>query len=69
MDLQTSAQEVVLQWIPGHCNIFGNEVADELAKKGSELEQIHQDLNLNETKTIINAKFYRQKMERDPPTV
>ena len=32
MDLQTSAR-IVLQWITA---IFGNEVADELAKKGSE---------------------------------
>ena len=66
MDLQTSAQEVVLQWIPGHCNIFGNEVADELAKKGSELEQIHQDLNLNETKTIINATIDKRWKETHP---
>ena len=66
MDLQTSAQEVVLQWIPGHCNIFGNEVADELAKKGSELEQIHQDLNLNETKTIINATIDERWKETHP---
>ena len=66
MDLQTSAQEVVLQWIPGHCNIFGNEVADELAKKGSELEQIHQDLNLNETKTIINAIIDKKWKETHP---
>ena len=66
MDLQTSAQEVVLQWIPGHCNIFGNEVADELAKKGSELEQIHQDLNLNETRTIINATIDKRWKETHP---
>ena len=66
MDLQTSAQEVVLQWIPGHCNIFGNEVADELAKRGSELEQIHQDLNLNETKTIINATIDKRWKETHP---
>ena len=66
MDLQTSAQEVVLQWIPGHCNIFGNEVADQLAKKGSELEQIHQDPNLNETKTIINATIDKRWKETHP---
>ena len=28
-------KKIVLQWIPAHCGIVGNETADELAKKGS----------------------------------
>ena len=29
------AVHVTLQWIPGHCNISGNETADKLAKIGT----------------------------------
>ena len=29
------AVHVILQWIPGHCNISGNETADRLAKIGA----------------------------------
>ena len=31
--------EVTLLWIPSHCDVDGNERADELAKHGSELDQ------------------------------
>ena len=34
--------ETVLQWIPCHCGILGNEKADELAKKGTFILQLTQ---------------------------
>ena len=37
--LRTRGVETVLQWIPSHCGIFGNEKADELAKKGTYILQ------------------------------
>ena len=32
-------KKIVLQWIPSHCGITGNERADELAKRGTEIMQ------------------------------
>ena len=40
--LTTTAKRVCLQWVPGHCNLFGNEKADHLAKNGSTLEQLEE---------------------------
>ena len=31
----------ITQWIPGHCQIAGNERADALAKKGAKFTQTH----------------------------
>jgi ribonuclease HI/endonuclease/exonuclease/phosphatase family metal-dependent hydrolase len=46
---------IVLQWIPSHCGIHGNEKADILAKAGAEKEQEVNAVSLNEMKTIIKA--------------
>ena len=39
--IETYGVEIVMQWIPGHSNIPGNDKADTLAKKGSRQEQPH----------------------------
>ena len=33
--LNQNTKETVLQWIPGHAKIIGNEIADQMAKSGS----------------------------------
>ena len=37
--IDVHAVHVTLQWIPGHCNISGNEKADKLAKIGATKSQ------------------------------
>ena len=47
---------VVLQWIPAHTGIRGNEIADQLAKEGKEKEQPPSHLSYREVKTLIHNK-------------
>jgi hypothetical protein len=39
--LKTKHKQTALQWIPGHCQIAGNEQADALAKKGAKITQTY----------------------------
>jgi len=39
--LQANHQQIALQWIPGHCQIAGNEQTDALPKKGTKITQTH----------------------------
>ena len=56
-ELTTISAPVTLQWIPAHCQIHGNEMADALARKGSQLEQPTQAASFSETKTLIKAAW------------
>ena len=47
---------VTLQWIPSHCNLPGNEVADSLAKESTTKEQLDRSTSYAEVKTILKAK-------------
>ncbi|GFR92486.1 RNA-directed DNA polymerase from mobile element jockey [Elysia marginata] len=42
-------------WIPGHVDIFGNDVGDQLAKEGGMMEQIQHNPSYNEAQTLINS--------------
>ena len=57
-NISTLAQTtcVVLQWIPAHTGIRGNEMADQLAKEGREKEQPPSHLSYREVKTFIHNK-------------
>ncbi|RUS81811.1 hypothetical protein EGW08_010448 [Elysia chlorotica] len=52
---------IVLQWIPSHCKIPGNEKADSLAKQGAEKLQPDRPITFQELKAIVKNK-------RKPPT-
>ena len=52
--LLTITAKVTLLWIPSHCDVEGNERADELAKGGSEKDQ--EDVHI--TAAIVKANFF-----------
>ena len=64
--LTTTAKRVCLQWVPGHCNLFGNEKADHLAKNGSTLEQLEEGCTYEESKTHIKAAIQKRWKESHP---
>ena len=60
--LSAFAVRVVLQWIPGHTNIPGNERADKLAKKGTQQEQPDKPTTYQTTKGIITQNYKEEWM-------
>ena len=61
-----NTESLVLQWIPAHCRIEGNERADRLAKERSVLEQIESDLTYREVKSIIKTTRNNKRKESHP---
>ena len=56
---------LVLQWIPSHFGILGNELADKLAKLGAADEQEENLVNLSEMKTIIKSLHKPRPLTKD----
>jgi ribonuclease HI len=57
-------RRVVLQWVPAHCGIPGNEAADQLAKLGAREEQPDNSVSFAEMKTLVKA-IMRPQTTRD----
>ena len=49
------SNEITLRWIPAHCGYEGNELADQLAKRGSN----------NDRDTRIKLRLLRCAKEKD----
>ena len=64
--LRQSTEKTVLQWIPSHCNIKGNEEADRLAKEGSRQHQESKEVSYAEAKAIGKEKLKRRWLQHHP---
>nr|KAG5687248.1 hypothetical protein BaRGS_025350 [Batillaria attramentaria] len=51
----SAGRRVVLQWVPAHRGLPGNEAADQLAKKGASESQPDTDLTNGEKRTLIKS--------------
>ncbi|CAG2230681.1 unnamed protein product [Mytilus edulis] len=59
----------VIQWIPSHCGVWGNEQADKLAKYGAEQQQEENPVCFTEMTTIIKSLFNIRDWNLLPDTV
>ena len=58
---------LVMQWIPAHCDIKGNEEADRLSKEGSKATQEDHPISYSEAKTLLRNCFYNSWRARLGP--
>ena len=59
-----SKTQLVVQWIPSHCGVHGNEEADKLSKQGSNQTQPENPVSYAEAKTLLKNCFYKSWKER-----
>ena len=52
--------QVVLQWIPGHAGVTGNEEADSLAKKGASLPQPENPVTYQTAQQMIRSNLQEE---------
>ena len=57
-------KKIWLQWIPGHADVAGNEIADRLAKCGAQKEQIDTDVTQETVKQILKTNSKEEWMRR-----
>ena len=65
--LKVKHKQIALQWIPGHCQIAGNEHADALGKKSAKIIQTHiRETSYHSIKLHLKQVFqsvYRHELE------
>ena len=59
IELTNKGWELILQWIPSHCNVMGNELVDEYANQGRQLPEITYPIEINNLKTL--TKNHKKK--------
>ncbi|XP_015915705.1 uncharacterized protein [Parasteatoda tepidariorum] len=58
--LRIAGRQITLQWIPRHCDIYGNELAGMLAKKGTQIIQQPSTLKSFHSARLYIKHFMRQ---------
>ncbi|XP_005091473.1 uncharacterized protein LOC101852593 [Aplysia californica] len=53
-----------IQWIPGHCDIYGNDRADALANKGGHLDQSYTPVDIASANSCISRYIIAQAWEK-----
>ena len=62
-NLTAQNKEIVLQWIPSHCGIVSNEMADTITKKGTLIPPYHSEVPYARAASTIHYKL--RKTHRD----
>ena len=63
----SSQADLILQWIPAHCGVYGNENAYQLAKVRGLLGQRDRRVSFSDEKTIIKT-LTGKKWQQQYPT-
>ena len=55
---------LTILWVPGHINLYGHDIADLLAKEGTECNQIHSiNHSVQELKNIIQSEYTNSALQ------
>ena len=56
--LRRCSQEIVIQWVPGHAGVPGNELADQAAKDATTIEGPARAISFKSARTIIKQHVH-----------
>ena len=62
--------QIILQWVPGHVNLWGNEQVDSIAKEACLLNQSEAAIDFPTASAVIKRHIYngwRSKFKQPPP--